>query len=201
MKHIEMIGKRYGKLTVIERAEDYVTPTGRRIVMYKCLCDCGRIKDIKGDYLRSGHTSSCGCLNKKIFLDGETRLREIWGGMKKRCYNSKSPNYKYYGGRGIKVCDEWLEKQGAENFRNWALANGYRDDLTIDRIDNNKGYSPDNCRWFTQKEQSSNRRNTIYLTYQGKTHTIIEWAKITGIPIYTLRYRYKRGYDVERILE
>jgi hypothetical protein len=200
MRLIEMKGKKFGHLTVIDRADNHITKSGREVVMYKCLCDCGNIKNIQGNYLRSGHTKSCGCQNRKVFYENQSRLREIWSGMNDRCFNPKCTRYKYYGGRGITVCEEWRGKKGAENFRDWAMANGYSDDLTIDRIDVNGNYEPSNCRWATLKEQMNNRRSSVYITYKNETHTISEWADITKIPDYKLRYRYRRGYSAERIL-
>lgn len=115
-----------------------------------------------------------------------------------------NPNYKYfylYGERGISVCEEWLSKDGQKNFREWAVNNGYEKGLTIDRIDNNKGYSPDNCRWVTAKEQSYNRRSNKLITIHGKTQTVTEWAKETGIPIGTLQNRLRYGWEEDRLLE
>lgn len=121
--------------------------------------------------------------------------------IRRRCLN---PDYKYfylYGERGISVCEEWLGKDGQKNFREWAVNNGYEKGLTIDRIDNNKGYSPDNCRWVTAKEQSYNRRSNKLITIHGKTQTVTEWAKETGIPIGTLQNRLKYGWEEDRLLE
>ena len=121
--------------------------------------------------------------------------------IRRRCLN---PDYKYfylYGERGISVCEEWLGKDGQKNFREWAVNNGYEKGLTIDRIDNNKGYSPDNCRWVTAKEQSYNRRSNKLITIHGKTQTVTEWAKETGIPIGTIQNRLKYGWEEDRLLE
>ena len=121
--------------------------------------------------------------------------------IRRRCLN---PDYKYfylYGERGISVCEEWLGKDGQKNFREWAVNNGYEKGLTIDRIDNNKGYSPDNCRWVTAKEQSYNRRSNKLITIHGKTQTVTEWAKETGIPIGTLQNRLRYGWEEDRLLE
>lgn len=106
-----------------------------------------------------------------------------------------------YGERGISVCEEWLGKDGQKNFREWAVNNGYEKGLTIDRIDNNKGYSPDNCRWVTAKEQSYNRRSNKLITIHGKIQTVTEWAKETGIPIGTLQNRLRYGWEEDRLLE
>lgn len=122
----------------------------------------------------------------------------IWDSMKKRCCNPNEPAYKNYGGRGIKVCNEWLNSFFA--FREWATENGYSDDLSIDRIDVNGNYCPENCRWVDAKTQCNNRRNNHAITFMGETHTISEWSKITGIHQDVILYRIKAGWDVERAL-
>ena len=128
-----------------------------------------------------------------------TRLNKIYRAIKQRCNNPQNPAYENYGGRGITVCAEWLNS--FEAFRDWALANGYRDDLTIDRIDNDGPYCPENCRWVTMKQQGNNRRSNRVLTYNGENHTITEWAELTGINLHTLMGRlYVRGWNVEKAL-
>ena len=131
-------------------------------------------------------------------MKGKERLRSIYYGMKQRCYNEKSINYKYYGGRGIRICDEWLEL--FDNFYQWAIVNGYNNELTIDRIDSNKDYSPDNCKWSTKKEQSYNRSMSVKLTYNGKTMYLTQWAEELDIDKKTLSWRYRNGWSDEEIL-
>lgn len=122
-----------------------------------------------------------------------TRIYECWQDMKKRCYNPNDKRYPDYGARGISVYYDWLGEYGAENFINWAMANGYRDDLTLDRIDVNGDYRPDNCRWATLKEQANNKRNNHLITYNGKTQIIVQWAEELNINENTLRNRVARG--------
>ena len=127
-----------------------------------------------------------------------SRLYRTWSDMRHRCNSPKAFNYADYGGRGIKICDEW---QRYDNFKSWADNSGYSDDLSIDRINNDGGYSPENCRWATPKQQSNNRRNTLYLTFNGSNKALAEWAEIYGIDRSTLAGRiYKRGWDAERAL-
>lgn len=139
--------------------------------------------------------------DRDITKETKQKLCIVLCDIRRRCLN---PDYKYfylYGERGISVCEEWLGKDGQKNFREWAVNNGYEKGLTIDRIDNNKGYSPDNCRWVTAKEQSYNRRSNKLITIHGKTQTVTEWAKETGIPIGTLQNRLRYGWEEDRLLE
>ena len=126
-----------------------------------------------------------------------TRLYRIWRGINDRCRNPKAPSYNLYGGRGITVCPEWRTPQ---NFFDWAFDNGYSDNLTIDRIDCDKGYSPDNCRWITSDEQQRNKRNNVNITYKGETRCLAEWARITGIGEWDIKKRLRNGWSVEEAL-
>ena len=127
-----------------------------------------------------------------------TRLRQIYALMKTRCYNVHSPNYKYYGGRGVTVCDEW--KNDFKAFYDWAITHGYADDLSIDREKINGEYSPKNCRWVTRKVQGNNKSNNVLLTLNGETHTLPEWSTITGLKQYVIRNRLKRNWSVSDAL-
>jgi len=131
-----------------------------------------------------------------------TRIYRCWNRMKHRCYNVNNKDYKHYGGRGITVCDEWLDDiLGFTNFYYWAMSSGYSDDLTIDRIDVNGNYEPSNCRWATIFEQRNNMRSNVVLTYNGETHNLKQWADKLGLVYRALCSRYERGWSVEDILE
>lgn len=140
--------------------------------------------------------------NKNAVKHGlsNTRLHRIWHSMYCRCYYKSTNQYKNYGGRGIKVCEEWKHMQGFINFYNWAINNGYKETLTLDRIDNNKGYCPSNCRWITPKEQSNNRRNNVYYIFNGETKTSKQWCELYNISQTTLLDRLKRGWTLEQAL-
>lgn len=155
----DLTGQKFGRLTVIERAGS--NSYGR--ALWLCVCDCGKIDIKQGKLLLNGHCRSCGCGEYENRVNNctshkltNTRLYTIWGGMKQRCYYTKHKDYHNYGGRGITICDEW--KNDFKAFYDWAITHGYRDDLTIDRIDVDKNYTPDNCRWATAHEQRINQR-------------------------------------------
>jgi len=197
---LDLTGQRFGRLTVIKRCG--TSKEGQKI--YLCKCDCGNTKEVKSGNLKSGNVRSCGCLRKETTrrINKErntrhggcgTRLYGIWFDMRQRCNWEKSINWANYGGRGIKVCDEW--QVDFVPFRDWALANGYRDDLTLDRIDVDGNYCPDNCRWADLDEQNNNKRTCVYVTIDGVTKTVTEWCKETGVNRKTAFNRIKRGWN------
>lgn len=198
---MDIIGNKYGILTVLEKLDDYVSPSGGRHEKYLCLCDCGNTKEVLKEHILSGATKSCGCLRTGRATSEwhdyiGTRIYRIWGNMVNRCTNSNNPAYDKYGGRGIYVCDEW---KSFENFLNWANSSGYTEELTIDRVDNNGGYCPENCRWATNVEQANNKRSNHYVEYKGETKTIAQWADELSIPYKVLHNRIKSlGWDIER---
>lgn len=199
----DLTGQKFGKLTVISFA-GYKNGAN-----WLCKCDCGNYVTVIGKNMRYGKTTSCGCIRTEMLLkkftkhgDGSlkntTRLYKIWKNMRSRCYNSNNPNFKYYGGRGIKICEEWYGSYSC--FRDWSLSNGYSENLTIDRIDVNGNYEPSNCRWATRKEQSLNTRSNRYIEYNGETKTLSEWSKIFGLYHKTIAYRLNHGWSVEKAL-
>ena len=267
-KFKDLTGQRFGKLMVVSRADDYIKPNGNKIIQWRCVCDCGNEVVVRGEYLKSGHTKSCGCLTSENLVgmkfgrltvmdrespkskkakglwvckcecgnvikvntsdlksgnttscgckrketlrqlrtkhgESNTRLYNVWSDMKKRCYNTKNVDYKNYGGRGISVCDEWMDFQ---NFYDWAIANGYdetapRGQCTIDRINVDGNYEPENCRWVDRYIQMNNKRNNRILTYNGESHTLAEWCEIVNIPYNCLKSRLnKLHWSVEKTL-
>lgn len=204
-KMIDLTGGKFGKLTVLHRAEN--NKYGQ--AMWLCACDCGKETVVKGNSLRTGCVKSCGCLSAEMSSIRNTkhglsrrnakldRIYSIHSNMLQRCENPKNKSYKNYGGRGIRVCDEWHDVFA---FYKWATESGYQPNLTIERIDNDGNYEPNNCRWATIKEQSNNRRNNHFLDFNGETHTISEWSEITDIPREVIDARIGRGWGAEKAL-
>lgn len=158
-----VIGEKYGRLTVISKSEH---KDKNNHSYWNCVCECGNYTTVALHHLTGGRINSCGCLKSEKTIERSTihgktntRMFHIWQGMKRRCYNENDKNYKYYGGRGITVCDEW--RNNFTTFYNWAIENGYTDDLTIDRINNDGNYEPSNCRWVTMAQQNRNKRNVL----------------------------------------
>lgn len=201
----DLTGKRFGRLTVEGRGKDYIKPSGKHEVTFICKCDCGSIKEIRSSNLKNGTTKSCGCLmtelvSKRFLKHGQrnTRLYRIWCAMKARCLNPHVKAYKNYGGRGIKICPEWIDS--FQNFYNWAMSHGYLDNLSIDRIDVNGNYEPSNCRWASSFTQTRNRRSNVTIEYQGVKKVLSDWAKISEIDPETISNRLSAGWKVEEAL-
>ena len=197
MKKIDLKGQRFGRLLVVAEAKSRNKKT-----FWTCLCDCGKTVEVHAYNLKRGFTKSCGCLNdemrrKRSTTHGKTnsRLYGIWSHMKGRCFCKTDAAFPSYGGRGISVCEEW--RDSFETFQEWALANGYRDDLTIDRIDNDGNYEPSNCRWVSRKEQARNTRNNF--VYKGKC--LSEWCEEIGIDHALVLARLNRlGWPIEKAI-
>lgn len=202
-RKLDLTGKRFGRLTVLKRAGYHETG---HTALWECVCECGNSITVRGTNLRTGATKSCGCYSHERLVElhtthGErdTRLYSIWVSMRQRCEKEYSPSYSDYGARGITVCKEW--KESYETFRDWAVDNGYTDELTIDRIDNDKGYCPENCRWATAKQQARNRRSNRPITFNGETHLVTDWEDILGFSRGRIMQRIDRlGWSVERAL-
>ena len=196
-------GAVFSRYTVVESTGEKDTSGA---YLYKCRCECGSIKVISGTALRTGKTQSCGCLRKERQIDAvkkhggyKSRLYQIWDAMVQRCTNKNHPSYSYYGGRGITVCDEW--RDSFEAFREWALASGYNDGAekwvcTLDREDTDGNYGPGNCRWTSQKEQMNNTRRCHFVTVDGETKNLTQWAEAIGVHRQTLYKAKRQGVDL-----
>lgn len=205
----DILCKKFGRLTIISYSHcvDKYSKKGHSFIhYYTCLCDCGKYCVVERNSVREGHTLSCGCLNKDFCKKQFSKHRltkdplyKIYYRIIRRCYDKKDVSYKNYGQRGIVVCSLW--KEDFYNFYNWAINNGYKKGLSIDRIDNNYGYSPDNCRWATAKEQSNNKRNNIIVEWKGEQHTLKQWAEILNVNYKKLWERtQKRGWSFEKAI-
>lgn len=187
----DLSNKRFGRLVAIR-----VTKTVRRNKYWLCFCDCGEQKEIREGHLLSGNTKSCGCLNRELSKEriirastvhGEshTRLYRIWRDMKTRCSCSSTSSFKNYGERGIRVNSVWESSYAV--FRDWALKNGYAENLTIDRVNPNGNYEPSNCRWITIQEQQKNRRNNVHVIFEGEEMILADAARKSDVPYSILR--------------
>lgn len=201
----EMPKMKFGRLKPIKIAN-----IGKGRTTWICKCDCGKEVVVTQKNLCNGNTRSCGCLNAEV--NGmrthglsKTRLYTMFLGIKARCYNQKNISYKWYGGKGIKICNEWLDD--FKSFYDWAISNGYDESLprgvqTLDRIDGNKDYEPSNCRWITLAEQQRNKEHLKRYSYNGETHLLCEWSEILGINFSLLRSRVcDYGWTLEEAVE
>lgn len=197
------IGCKFNRLTVLRVAgkNKFGHP------LFECRCDCGAVVLREATNVKNGKSKSCGCYQKEMTSKAarthgrsKTRLYSIWNIMIQRCNNPKNISYERYGGKGISVCDEW--KKSSEEFMEWALSNGYRDDLSIDRVDGSKGYCPENCRWVDAYVQSNNRSNNRLMTLNGITKNCKQWSNYFGFD-----YKYfhqkcsQNNWDLEKVLE
>lgn len=194
----DLKGMRFGRLVCIRRSENRFK--GDR-VRWLCMCDCGKYVNVISDNLLRGSSTSCGCLrSSKITTHGKSKSKiyKVWCGMLQRCNNKKNSYYKNYGGRGIVVCDSWSD---FSVFYDWAIKNGYKYGLTIERVDNNKGYCPDNCVFITKSEQSKNRRANYSVNIDGSVMCLYDACKHIDVDYSLVQNRIKNlGWDVDKAL-
>ena len=202
-----LTGMNFGRLTAIKISEKR---SGRK-TYWECKCDCGNTKVIRTDSLKDGSVKSCGCLKKEqdklnlpkgqgILVHGvsKERIYHIWTSMISRCENIDNKSYEHYGGRGIKVCDKWHD---VLKFSDWAMSNGYNTELTIDRIDVNGNYEPENCRWANWEEQANNKTTNVMIAFNGKTQTLMQWSKELEINYHTLQSRINYGIELPDLFD
>ena len=201
----DLTNQQFGELTVLSQAQDSVAENGRHYKMWHCRCSCGNEKDFYECNLIGGKSKSCGCVSRQKMIERttthgmtNTRIYRIWENMRKRCRNHNDPRFHRYGGRGIKVCDEW--NNDFLSFYNWAIENGYEDYLTIDRIDNNGMYCPDNCRWTDIKTQCKNRSTNIWVEIDGEMKIVSDWAELYGLDRDLIYRRISVGWDPKRAI-
>lgn len=199
----DLTGQRFGRLVVVNYHHS------NRGAFWLCRCDCGNETIAKGTNLRYGSTKSCGCGSieqaqkncatnrQKGHQLSKTPIYKVWKNMKRRCYSKTNKRYANYGGKGVVICEAWLNDFRA--FYDWAMANGYRRDLSIDRIDVNGNYCPENCRWATAKEQANNTTRNHYITYKGEINTAKQWSEKLNMTYATFQHRIQRGWTMERI--
>lgn len=189
--------EKYGNLVVIEckglkdKSNHYIS---------KVKCKCGNTFFIRDTFLINKKRKKCKKCSNYRFKHGmtNTRIFNIWQSMKERCKDKNEKNYKIYASRNIDICEQW--KKDFESFYKWAINNGYKDNLSIDRIDNNKGYNPENCRWVDNYVQANNKRNNIIIYYKNKRYTLANLAREYNMNPKTLRYRLNRNWDIEKAL-
>ena len=200
-KYNSLVGTKFNNLTILgihskDNAGHY------KLI---CKCDCGNIKNIRADRVINGVTKTCGCknLNYDCNLNGLSRkfpaLYSCWNTIRHRCYNPKNEKYKYYGARGIAICEEW--RKSFKPFFEWAMANNYRKGLSIDRIDVNGNYEPSNCRWVNNLVQARNKTNNKMVTYNGITKCLVQWCEDLNTPYNTIRARIRLGWDIAKAFE
>lgn len=189
----DLTNLRFGRLAVIKMVEKN---------RWLCVCDCGNEKTIYRNNLVGNQTRSCGCYQKeKVMTHGlsRNRLYSIWCDIKKRCTNERSKVFGNYGGRNIKICEEWMND--FSKFHKWSITNGYKDNLSIDRKDNDGNYEPSNCRWVTSEVQNNNTRKNVRVEIEGVTRTLSQWSKLSGVNERTISHRFKNGITGKALLK
>ena len=200
MKRLDLTGQRFNKLIVINKEK---TENGR--IFWNCLCDCGNNIVVITGNLKSNRVKSCGCLKVQKLIERSTihnqrhsKLYEVWKSIKQRCFNPNNSSYKNYGGRGITMCDEW--KNDFTSFLNWSINNGYSIGLTIDRVNNDWNYCPNNCRWVDRRIQANNTRCNKLITINNKTDTLANWIRFYKISYSSYYKRIKKGLSEQEAL-
>lgn len=197
-----LVGIQSGYFTVIGELPPRIRRNGKKVRVWDCVCVCGEHRALSRGEILKHKRKSCGCMaselsrrNNTVHGDSHTRLHNIWSGMRERCYTKTDHHYPGYGGRGIVICEEWRTSYPA--FRDWSIANGYSEGLSIDRIDNDGPYSPENCRWTDQRTQCNNTRRNHIVAIGEDRKTISEWSRISGIASTTIRKRLRLGCPPE----
>lgn len=207
MSMLDLTGKKFGRLTAL--CVDHIKYKEPRrlgsVVYWKCKCDCGKYSVVTTGALRGGKIKSCGCLQRemastsnKTHGKSKSDIFKVWVKIKERCINKNCKDFKYYGGRGITICDEW--KNDFMSFYNWAMNNGYKKGLSFERIDNNNGYSPSNCKMATKKEQANNTRRNVFIDYDGEKKTIPLWCDEFGCNQHLIRDRIFYNYNIQEAI-
>ena len=201
---VDIAGQKFGRLFVLGP----IKQTANSSIVWRCQCDCGNIADVLGGSLRDGKTQSCGCYNRessreRVYSHGMkgTRIYRIWNAMKARCKYPSSPSYENYGARGVSVCQQWQDSFEDFHFYVAQLPHFDEDGYSLDRIDNDGNYEPGNIKWSTRAEQSSNKRNNLLITFNGKTQCVAAWSREVGVPTGTIAYRIRHGWPIERALQ
>lgn len=203
-----LVGQRFGRLVVASFA------FSRNATFWNCLCDCGGSSVVRAALLRNGSTKSCGCgskeqarincqkywrRNERIPIEIRRRLNDAYSNMVSRCSDPTNHRYANYGGRGITICQEWTGAEGRQRFYDWAMAQGYSAGLSLDRINVNGIYSPDNCRLVGSIAQANNTTRNHYITWQGQTLSVADWARRLGLTYSSMIHRVQRGWTMDRI--
>lgn len=198
-KFIDLTGNRYNMLTVIRRLDN----AEKGVTRWECICDCGNKTIVRGGNLKNGSVKSCGCLSKKsprnkTHGESKTPLYRMWISMIYRCHNPNNQAYKDYGARGIKVCEEWHD---FSKFKKWVIETKKDDTLTIERIDVNGDYCPENCKWIPLKDQANNRRSNIRIEHNGEIHNLKQWCDILNLDYKNIHNRiFKLGWSFDKAI-
>lgn len=194
----DLTNQRFGRLIALKN----VGTDNKYSILWECVCDCGNTIVVPSRELLREHKKSCGCIKETYKIKhgySKHPLYDCWVSMKARCNNKRNPKYSSYGERGISVCEEW--ENSFCSFLEWSLQNGYNQNLTLDRIDNNKGYYPENCRWTTRKVQQNNTRHNRYIEYNGETKTLAQWCELLNLKYSTMNNRFLHGYTPKEAFE